>query len=166
MTQSIADQYRRWFDYEKDSHAKVFTSLEAVNDQLRSSPLFQKALDLMAHLAAARRMWLFRFGVTSEKVELFPSNVSLAELRANFAEMEAAWSGYLGTLNDTEIRRVFEYQSYEGLHFSNTIADILTQLFGHSWYHRGQIAQLLRIIGAEPPVTDFVFWARERVGQK
>ena len=49
MTQNIADQYRRWFDYEKDSHAKVLTSLEAVDDQLQSSPLFQKALDLMGN---------------------------------------------------------------------------------------------------------------------
>ena len=166
MTQNLADQFRRWFDYEKDSHAKVFTSLEAVNDQLRSSPLFQKALDLMAHLVAARRMWLFRFGVTSEKVELFPSSVSLSELKTNLAQMETAWSGYLEALSDTELSRVFEYQSYEGSRFSNTIGDILTQLFGHSWYHRGQIAQLLRMIGAEPAVTDFVFWSREPLGQK
>src|SRR5688572_22692307 len=166
MTPNIADQYRRWFDYEKDSHAKVFTSLEAVDGQLRSSPLFQKALDLMAHLVAARRMWLFRFGVTSEKVELFPGSVSLAELKANLAQMEADWSGYLEMLKETELSRVFEYQSYEGSRFSNTIGDILTQLFGHSWYHRGQIAQLLRMIGAEPAVTDFVFWAREPLGEK
>ena len=166
MTQSLADQYRRWFDYERDSHAKVMASLEAVNDQLGASPLFQKALNLMAHLVAARRMWLFRFGVTSEKVELFPGGVSLSELRADLTAMEAAWSGYLGTLNDTELKRVFEYQSYEGPRFSNTIEDILTQLFGHSWYHRGQIAQLLRMIGAEPAVTDFVFWAREPLDEK
>ncbi|MFL6198680.1 MAG: DinB family protein [Thermoanaerobaculia bacterium] len=42
-----------------------------------------------------------------------------------------------------------------------TILYILTQLFGHSWYHRGQIAQLVRALGAEPAVTDFVFWSRE-----
>jgi uncharacterized damage-inducible protein DinB len=55
------------------------------------------------------------------------------------------------------------YQSYEGPRFRSTIEDILTRLFGHSWYHRGQIAMLLRSIGAEPAVTDFVFWAREPV---
>lgn len=166
MTQKRVDLYRRWFDYEKDSHAKLLTSLEAVNDPLRSSPLFQKALDLMGHLVAARRAWLFRLGVTSVKVELFPSNVSLAELRVNLPEMEATWFDYLGGLTEADLGRVFEYQSYEGPYFSNTVEDVLTQLFGHSWYHRGQIAQLLRMIGAEPAVTDFVFWAREPVGQK
>src|SRR5687768_10683562 len=166
MTQNMADQYRRWFDYERDSHAKVFTSLEAVSDELRAAPLFQKALDLMAHLVAARRVWLFRIGVTSEKVELFPRDASLADLRANLIAMEAAWAGYLDTLNDTELKRVFEYQSYEGSRFSNTVEDVLTQLFGHSCYHRGQIAQLLRMIGAEPAITDFVFWAREPMREK
>ena len=166
MSQSIADRYRRWFEYEQDSHAKTLASLNAVNAQLRSSPSFQKAIDVMAHLGAARQMWLFRFGVARQKVELFPQNVSLAELTTSFAEMEAAWSSYLNELNDGELGRVLEYQSYEGARFRNTVEDILTQLFGHSWYHRGQIAQLLRMLGAEPAVTDFVFWTREPVGEK
>jgi len=43
------------------------------------------------------------------------------------------------------------------------VEDILAQLFGHSWYHRGQIALLVRSIGAEPAATDFVYWAREAI---
>jgi uncharacterized damage-inducible protein DinB len=77
--------------------------------------------------------------------------------------METQWSEYLSQLDDAALGRVFEYQSYEGLRFRNTIEEILTQLFGHSWYHRGQIAQLVRSLGAEPAVTDFVFWAREPI---
>ncbi|HAF14612.1 MAG TPA: hypothetical protein DCK99_13130 [Blastocatellia bacterium] len=109
---------------------------------------------------AARRMWLFRFGVVGQNAELFPSETKLAELPAQLSEMEAMWFEFLKQLNDAELARVFEYQSYEGARFRNTIEDILTQLFGHSWYHRGQVAMLLRSIGAEPAVTDFVFWAR------
>ena len=66
MTQSIADRYRRWFEYEQDSHAKTLASLNAVNAQLRSSPSFQNAIDVMAHLGAARQRWLFRFGVARQ----------------------------------------------------------------------------------------------------
>jgi len=43
------------------------------------------------------------------------------------------------------------------------VEDILAQLFGHSWYHRGQIALLVRSIGAEPAATDFVYWTREAI---
>ena len=117
----------------------------------------------MAHLIAARRMWLYRFGVAKENAELFPRNVQFSALAGRLAEMEAGWSEYLEKLTDSELERVFEYQSYEGSRFRNTVADILTQLFGHSWYHRGQIAAMVRALGAEPAVTDFVYWSRELV---
>lgn len=159
-----ADRYRRWFQYEKESHAKVLVSLNAVESRLRSSPSFQKALDLMAHIVAARRLWLFRFGVTKEGPrELFPQGAALPDLIHQVEKMHDAWSSYINGLDDAELARTFEYQSLEGGWYRNVIEDILTQLFGHSWYHRGQIAALIRSIGAEPAVTDFVFWARERI---
>lgn len=166
MNGTMVNRYRRWFEYEKDSHAKTLDSLNAVAEDKRRSEGFHKAVYLMGHIIAARRMWLFRFGVIKENVELFPGETSLAELPARLSEMETLWWNYLNQLNDADIARVFEYQSYEGPRFRNTVEDILTQLFGHSWYHRGQIAQLLRSIGAEPAVTDLVFWAREPLSEK
>jgi uncharacterized damage-inducible protein DinB len=159
----MIDRYRRWFEYEKDSHDKTLASLKAVPEELRDDERFQKAVYLLGHIIAARRMWLFRFGVTGDNVELFPKDVKLSVLQFQLSEMETLWSRYLNQLEDIELTRVFEYQSYEGPRFRNTVEDIFTQLFGHSWYHRGQIAQLVRSLGAEPAVTDFVFWAREPV---
>lgn len=163
MSQELVNRYIRWFSYERDSHAKTLASLNAVSEELRPEEAFQKAVDLMAHIIAARRMWLYRFGINQKPAELFPRHAVLADLPLQLSEMEAAWSTYLGELSDKELTRVFEYQSYEGPRFRNTIEDILTQLFGHSWYHRGQMAMLLRSIGSEPAVTDFVFWARQLV---
>jgi uncharacterized damage-inducible protein DinB len=165
MNDSLIARYRRWFDYEKDSHRKTLDSLMVVSEEQRESEEFRKAVYLMGHIVAARRMWLFRFGVVKENAELFPGETRLDELPAQNEEMETQWSQYLSQLNDAELERVFEYQSYEGPRFRNTIEEILTQLFGHSWYHRGQIAQLVRSMGAEPAVTDFVFWAREPAEQ-
>jgi len=160
---SPVEKYRRWFDYEKDSHAKVLQSFDSVPEEVRLSEGMQKAVDLMAHVVAARMMWLSRLGVITEKAELFPRNASLTELPSLIARMETAWEKFLADLSETELVRVFEYQSYEGLRFRNSIEDILTQLFGHSWYHRGQIASLVRSLGGQPAVTDFVFWTREPV---
>ena len=165
MSQDLVNRYLRWFSYEQDSHAKALASLNAVSEEMRAADGFQKAVDLMAHIIAARRMWLYRFGVNQKPAELFPRQSVLADLPLQLSEMEAAWSTYLSELSDSELPRVLEYQSYEGPRFRSTIEDILTQLFGHSWYHRGQIAMLLRSIGAEPAVTDFVFWAREPVAE-
>ncbi len=167
MGNGASENYRRWFEYEQDSHAKTLASLTAVPESLLSAAAFQKAIDLMAHIVAARMMWLYRFGAAKEPIrELFPANVPLSELAGQVDAMQAAWSAYLSRLTDAEVERIFEYRSYDEGRFRNSVEDILTQLFGHSWYHRGQIAQLLRSMGAEPAVTDFVFWAREPVPDK
>ena len=164
MGDSAREGYRRWFEYEKDSHARVLTSLDSVPRDLRSSEAFRKAVSLMAHIVAARRLWLFRLGVAREAPsEFFPENLSLPDLWLRVEQMQAEWSKYLDELTEAGLARVFEYQSSEGPWFRNTVEDILTQLFGHSWHHRGQIALLLRSLGAEPAVTDFVFWTREPV---
>jgi uncharacterized damage-inducible protein DinB len=162
--QGVVDRFRRWFEYERDAHAKVLASLATVPGDGRGLPAWQKALSLLAHVVAARRMWLFRLGVAADGPrELFPTGLRLEEITADLGQVEAAWSAYLAGLTDADLARVFEYQSLDGGRFRNTVEDILTQLFGHSWYHRGQIAVLVRACGGEPAATDYVFWRRERV---
>src|SRR5262249_9150676 len=91
MAQMLPDRYRRWFEYEKDSHAKVLASLEAVPAGLRSSPAFAKAVTLLGHIAAARQLWLFRFGVAGERPsDFFPTGLSLAEVATRIGAVQAA----------------------------------------------------------------------------
>ncbi|TDI35755.1 MAG: hypothetical protein E2P02_27240 [Acidobacteria bacterium] len=163
----LADRFRRWFEYERDSHGKALASLEALSkDQpnVESDERFQKCVDLLAHIAAARELWLFRFGVSetgpSTADELFPKGHDLSEARAALDAMQTKWVAYLEGIDDEELSRVFEYQSVEGPRFKNSIEELFTQLFGHSWYHRGQIASHVRSLGGEPAVTDFVDWSR------
>jgi uncharacterized damage-inducible protein DinB len=164
MTTYMADRYRRWFEYEKDAHQKVLTSLNAVPGAQRAAPPFQKAVVVFAHIMAARKLWLFRFGATSENpAELSPQGVTLEDLDSLMQDIHAAWSAYLDRIDDTELGRVFEYQSLEGPWFRSRVEDILAQLFGHSWYHRGQIASLVKSAGGAPAATDFVFWSREPI---
>ena len=164
---SLAERFRHWFDYERDSHAKVFASLESVPEAERTNEAFQRCIDLLAHIAAARELWLFRFGISdtgpSTYDELFPRGESFEDVERRVQAMHEEWGTYLSRLDDEELTRVFVYQSVEGPRFENRIEDLLTQLFGHSWYHRGQIASLVRALGGEPAVTDFVYWSREPI---
>ena len=157
---SLADSYRRWFEYEQDAHAKLLASLRTAAPAHDGEAAFAKALDLASHIASARLMWLHRFGAAPEPADLFAPGGNVERVAALFDRMHAAWTAYLSRVDDGELAREFTYQSYEGTRFSDRVGDILTQLFGHSWYHRGQIALLLRQMGAEPAATDFVFWTR------
>jgi uncharacterized damage-inducible protein DinB len=164
MIPTLVEQYQRWFEYEKDSHRSVLASLETVPEENRGSAPFRKAMSLMGHIVAARRMWLFRFGAaTTRPDDLFPSDLTRERLLAEFELMESGWSDYLERLAECELGRAFEYRSIDGGWFRNTVVDILTQLYGHSLYHRGQIASLVRAAGGHPVETDFVFWSREPI---
>lgn len=164
---TIVDRYRRWFRYEKEAHQKSLASLRTVPEAKRGDPSFEKAVMLLAHLAAARELWLHRFGVreaapTTEE-EFFPRGVTIEAVEARLAQMHEEWSDYLGNLDETELARVFDYRAIEGGRFRNRVEDLLTQLFGHSWYHRGQVASIVRELGGIPAATDYVFWVREPV---
>ena len=164
MSDVLAVRFRRWFEHEQDAHAKTLASLRAVSAELRGHPEYAKAVSLLAHLVAARRLWLYRLGVDAHQPTTFFPQVPLDELEGGLSEMHRLWAAYLAKLTDADIARSFEYTSSDAGRMRNTLEDVLAQLSTHSAYHRGQIAMLLRQMGAEPATTDFIYWAREPIG--
>lgn len=161
MPPTLLDQYRRWFEYEKDAHRQVLASLETVPPEGRGSEGYRKALDLMGHLLAARRMWLHRIEPSHERpAAIFPTGVALEGLPDGFAAMERDWDAAFARLTDADLDRTYTYRTSEGDEYASVLADILTQLHGHSLYHRGQIASLVRACGGQPAATDFIYWSR------
>ncbi len=159
------ETFRRWYDFERDAHGKVMASFSAVPPEKRTGPEFRKAVDLMAHLLGARWFWLMQMGAVSDRpLKMFTKDFLVADLPARLAETDAAWGVYLGRLTGPELSRNVEWGRVEGPRYTSTVEDLLTQLFAHSSYHRGQIALLLRQLGCEPPETEFVFWSRKPAG--
>ena len=167
MQNTTIEQYKTWFEYEKDAHAKTIASLRTVPEQGRKTKEFQKAVDLFAHITGARIMWLYRFGfLKGQPQNLFPINVRAEDLTVMADKMHSLWDDYFNKLNEKEFNRIFEYKSTEDLWYTNKIEEIITQLFGHSWYHRGQIAMLVRMTGGTPAETDYVYWKRKPIPAK
>jgi uncharacterized damage-inducible protein DinB len=164
MADELIVHFRRWFEYEQDAHAKVLASLDTVPADGRSGAEFRKAVGLFAHVVAARRVWLGRLGVLPPFAgALFTDNPDLFRVVAEWDTIRSAWARYLDGLTDADIARTFEYQSLDAGRFRNRVEDILAQLYGHSWYHRGQIAVLVRAAGGTPAITDLVYWCREPI---
>lgn len=162
MSLSQPEAFRRWYRYEREMHVLVIASLDSVPEANRADQRWQQAVDLMAHLVKARHLWLHRLGHHPDPPgQIFPTAVALAALPAAFAAMETNWTTYLDHLTEAELDRTFDYDSLDGRAWRSRVEDILTQLHGHSLYHRGQVAQTVRALGGEPAVTDYVFWTRE-----
>ena len=162
MSREFVGRFERWFEYERDAHEKVLRSLESVPVDRRTCPEFEKAVAVLAHVAAARRLWLVRLGILpGPQGTLSPEGLTLAEAAELLESVHGPWAEYLARLTDEELGREVEYQSLDAGRFRSRVEDILAQLFGHSWYHRGQIAMLVRAAGGEPAVTDLIYWSRE-----
>jgi len=157
---TLADRFRHWYEYERDCNAKSLAMLDSVPAERRAAPEFQKAVDRMAHLLAARRWWLNHLGHGPETSDLFPQGTPLADLPGLVAATEASWVEYLRGLDDSELAREFEWQLANGKRYRWNVEGLLTQVFGHAWYHRGQLAQLVVAVGGRAVDTDYIFWSK------
>ncbi len=157
---SLSDRFRRWYEYERDCNAKSLEMLSSVPVERRETPEFQKAVARMAHLVAARCRWLFRLGRFANSPAIHPQGTRLEDLPAQVAEIEAAWTAYLIQLDEAELNRTFEWQAADGRRYRLDIEGVLTQVFGHAWYHRGQIAQLVALLGGKAVDTDYILWCK------
>ena len=157
---TLADRFRRWYDHECDCHAKCLAMLDSVPVERRATADFQKAIDRMAHLMAARQRWLTRLGHFANPLEVHPKGLQLADLPGLLTQTETAWLTYLERLDDTELARELDWVMGDGKRYRWNVEGILTQLSGHAWYHRGQIAQLVATLGGKAVDTDYVLWAK------
>jgi uncharacterized damage-inducible protein DinB len=157
---TLSDRFRAWYDYERDCNAKTLTMLASVPEDQRGRAEYQKALDRMGHLLAARQRWLNRLTKGPESPGFFPKNCDLESLAKLVADTEASWVAYLSKLDDNELARVFEWQAMDGRRYRWTVEGVLTQVFGHAWYHRGQIASLVAGLGGTAVDTDYIFWCK------
>lgn len=158
---TLADRFRRWYDHERDSNAKCMAMLESVPLEKRNTAEFQKAVDKLAHLATARQRWLTRLGYWNEQPSLFPKGTLLTDLPAMFEKTETAWMDYLSKLDEKELNREVQWVAvFDNKTYRWNIEGILTQVNGHAWYHRGQIASLVADLGGKAVDTDYLFFAK------
>lgn len=140
--------YRRLFAYDEWANRATLASV-------RAGTAGERALKLMAHVAATERLWYDRLRRQPQSLPVWP-DFTLDQSEDVVIQMAAAWRAYLEDIGPAGLGDVAEYTNTQGERWSNTVQDVLTHVVMHSAYHRGQIAALVRAAGGEPAYTDFV----------
>jgi uncharacterized damage-inducible protein DinB len=70
------------------------------------------------------------------------------------------WPVLVASLVDPE--QVIEYKSFAGDPFTNPLGQIVRHVVNHGTYHRGQVATMLRQLGAQAVSSDLIGFYRER----
>lgn len=136
----------RFFEFDTWANQESLRSLETMN----APP--ERAVALIAHIAATQRLWLERALSLRQSVAVWP-HWSLAEVAKELSAVRGEWAHLL---ESRELSREFTYVNTKGQQFHNTVGDVALHVAFHGAYHRGQIAVLVRQHGGEPAYTDFI----------
>jgi uncharacterized damage-inducible protein DinB len=121
-----------------------------------------RALGLFAHIASVEHLWYTRIQRTPAAFAVWP-DMPLAVSRVVAGEHAALLQRLVGQSDGEALLRVVEYRNSAGRDYCNSVGEIVTHIAMHGSHHRGQIAQLLRASGQEPPYVDYIqFMRREQ----
>jgi uncharacterized damage-inducible protein DinB len=134
-----------------------------VLDALKMSPNpSAKAARALSHLLIAEKEWMARLKDTSSaRTDFWPPS-SMAECKALYEETAQAYREFVDGLTEEALETRTTYKNSKGIQYTSTFRDVLTHVFMHSAYHRGQVAMAVRAEGGEPAYTDYIGFVREK----
>jgi uncharacterized damage-inducible protein DinB len=117
------------------------------------------AVELLAHVLGAERVWLSRIEGSKSPLAVWPK-LTLEEAERVLGENAQGFRRLLSTLPSAGLQQPITYTNSAGDEFTSTIEDMLTQVVTHGSYHRGQIAAQVRAAGGTPNPTDYIAYIR------
>lgn len=118
----------------------------------------EKCIVLMSHIFNAQVIWLQRLeGKTSAITPFYLNTLEQCRHIHNTTNLQLI---SMSQKDEASLEHIIKYVTTTGDSFESATIDILIQVLNHGTYHRGQIAQLLRINGLEPVNTDYITYVR------
>jgi uncharacterized damage-inducible protein DinB len=145
---------QRLFAYDAWANQEEVDSLQKVG----TPPV--RAVQLLAHIVAAQRLWWSRLHGEAAPVPVWP-DWTLEECATQLVEQGRRWRDYLRGLTVADLARTVTYTNSLGEPWSNRVEDILRHVALHGAYHRGQIATHLRAAGLVAAYTDYIHAVRQ-----
>jgi uncharacterized damage-inducible protein DinB len=153
-------QYNGWANHRVRSAAAKIDG-EKFNRAMGNS--FSSVRDTLAHILGGEWIWLERwqgrFPTALLNAEDFPRVQSLA---SRWEIVQRDYARFIDALTPQRLEEELAYLNRVGQRFSYPLWQQMVHVVNHSTYHRGQITTLLRQLGAEPAVTDFLAYYDEK----
>jgi uncharacterized damage-inducible protein DinB len=114
----------------------------------------------LTHMLWAEWLWLERWQDRSPREIFEPSEFpSVESVRDRWHAVHAGQRAFVAALTDTQLERAGRYTNRKGETWEYVLWRQMQHLFNHSTYHRGQVTNMLRLLGARSVATDYlVYW--------
>ena len=118
---------------------------------------FPSVRDTLAHMVAVEWLWLQRWkGVDAGTLISASDFPTLEAVVERWQAVERDFRAYLAGVNEEALARPLSYINAKGEKWSYPLWQMIAHVLNHQSYHRGQVATLLRLLGAQPPQVDFL----------
>jgi uncharacterized damage-inducible protein DinB len=163
------EDIRLLYDYNAWADHRTLDSCAALSDEQFKRDLgssFGSVHHTLVHIMGAEWIWYERWqGRTPSALPVAEQFATLASLRKQWADIERNLMSYVAGLSAADLDRVIEYRNVRGNRFAYLLRPMLQHLVNHGSYHRGQVASLLRQLGALPRPTDLLRYYDVLAGQ-
>lgn len=158
------DDIRTLYDFNSWANQRTLNSCEQLTGEqftrdLKSS--FGSVRDTLVHICNAERRWLDRWHGRPPSQFAASEAPDLATLRQHWAGVERNLVDYVSSLTEADLQRVPQL-TIADVQLSQPLWQYLQHVANHGSYHRGQIATMLRQLGAKADSTDLLWFYRER----
>ena len=163
-------EYDRWANNRMLQAASALTPEQFTRDLGGS---FRSVRETLLHLIAGEWIWIAYWksppgnpanlgDLKQQRETLFQPDAfpSVAAVKAKWEEVEREQARFVEGLTDASLETMLPARGSE-----LKVAYLMQHLANHSTYHRGQVALMLRQLGAEPLPTDFHVFLVEGRGQ-
>ena len=161
------EEIQQLYDYNAWANRRALSAAEKLSLEqfIRSvTSSFSSVRDTLAHICAAEWIWLERFQGRSPSSLLDLARCQdVPSLREHWLPQEQRLLEFVRGLAPSELEREFEYKTLTLGVNRNPLWQSLLHVVNHGTYHRGQVTTLLRQLGAEPVLTDLIYFYRERL---
>jgi len=149
-------EYNRWANA-RSLEAASTVSREDFTKEVGGS--FASLRGTLAHVYGAEWIWLERWRGTSPRKLPFALDFPDVEtIRSRWQDVEREQKEFLEGLDGARLAEVISYVNLKGETFAYPLGRMLQHVVNHSTYHRGQVATILRQLGATPLSTDLLLY--------
>ncbi len=142
----------------RDRQLGACTSL---TDEQFTQPMgnsFGSLRDTLVHLLQVEWIWLERWNDRAPRV--WPSDAeftSLAILSERWNHIERVMWEFLNRIREQDLQRKLTYVNFAGETWTYALWQMMIHVITHQSYHRGQVTTLLRQLGHQAPMVDYLF---------
>jgi uncharacterized damage-inducible protein DinB len=161
------------YEYDRWANARVLKAASSLNSEQFTRNLggsFPSIRNTLVHILSGEWGWLEYWKEPSHhsgflpdlkarmetlfNPETFPN---IATVKLTWMEVEGEMVEFVAGLTNESLERVLPFRSGK-----IKLMHLMQHLANHSTYHRGQVAVMMRQLGAEPLATDFHVFLLER----